>query len=357
MSNENQTWYGLGEKNAQGQVEISIYDEIGFWGVSASEFIRDVKAASAGSTGVLLRINSPGGEVYDGLAIYNYLKGLDVPLTAMVDGIAASMASIVLMAADVIIVPENAFVMIHNPWAVRMGDADEMRKGADLLEKMGDSLASIYAERSGKDVADILALMNDDTYMTGAEAVELGFADFTSDAVQMAANMNLGKLTDIPAGLSQQIAEAREMSEIAEVKAELAMITTERDELSAKVIEATAAIEGHAEAVDAARNEAETVGADGMIARVGVVAEKYDAEFAVAHAAKTDAELATLWDEVKAQGADGVGSEGTTGLEGNVEFDYAARVAELKAEGKSAHEAHKAAKVEQSAIKPQTKKD
>lgn len=357
MSNEKQTWYGLGEKNAQGQVEISIYDEIGFWGVSASEFIRDVKAASAGSTGVLLRINSPGGEVYDGLAIYNYLNGMDIPVTAMVDGIAASMASVVLMAADVIIVPENAFVMIHNPWGFRMGDADEMRKGADLLEKMGDSLASIYAERTGKEQSDIVAMMNDDTYMTGSEAVELGFADFTSDAVEMAANMNLGSLRDIPAGLSQQIMEAKEMSELAEVKTELASIKAERDELDAKVIDATATIEGHDGAIEAARNEAETVGADGMIARVGVLAEKYDAEFAVAHAAKTDAELATLWDEVKAQGSEGVTSEGTTGLEGVVEFDYAARVNELKAEGKSAHEAHKAAKVEQSAIKPQTKKD
>lgn len=350
MSNEKQTWYGLGEKNAQGQVEVSIYDEIGFWGVSASEFIRDVKAASAGSTGVLLRINSPGGEVYDGLAIYNYLKGLDVPLTAMVDGIAASMASIVLMAADVIIVPENAFVMIHNPWGVRMGDADEMRKGADLLEKMGDSLASIYAERSGKDVADILALMNEDTYMTGSEAVELGFADFTSEAVEMAANMNLGSLRDIPAGLSQQIAEAREMSELADIKATLTKVETERDEFSAKVETLEAEKTGQAEVIEAARNEAETVGADGMIARVGVVAEKYDAEFAVAHAAKTDAELATLWDEVKAQGSDGVKSEGTTGLEGKVEFDYAARVAELKAEGKSAFKAHDQAKKEQRAL-------
>lgn len=175
---------------------ISIYDEIGAWGVSASDFISDLK--SLGDVSDLeIHINSAGGNVFDGMAIYNNLKSHKAQKTVYVDGLAASMASVIAMAGDLIVMPENSMMMIHNPWTMAAGDAEELRKNADLLDQVKKSLITAY-RRSGKSDQEISDIMDAETWYTGSEAVEQGFADETTEAVAIAASFDLSKFGNVP---------------------------------------------------------------------------------------------------------------------------------------------------------------
>jgi len=181
------TWYQIQAKSNQPKAaEISIHDEIGLWGVSASAFMRDLRGMGELDE-IHLSIHSPGGDVLDGWAIYNSLKNSKAKITARVEGLAASMASVILMAADTVEIPENAYVMIHNPWGLAIGDADEMRDTADLLDKLGNGLVNAYASRTGNSEKDIREMMDAETWMDGKEAVERGFADKLLDGVALSA--------------------------------------------------------------------------------------------------------------------------------------------------------------------------
>lgn len=185
-------WYEM-KGLASGAAEIYIYDEIGYWGVTAKEFARDLKEIKA-TDSITLRINSPGGSVTDGIAIYNLLKNHQAQVNVHIDGLAASMASIIAMAGDTITMPENALMMIHNPWGHAMGDSEEMRKTADVLDKMKKALLSAYANKSGRSDEELDELMTAETWMTGAEAVEMGFADQVTDEVMLAASFDVSKI-------------------------------------------------------------------------------------------------------------------------------------------------------------------
>jgi len=124
-----------------------------------------------------VHINSGGGYVFEGLAIYNFLVGLEAQVNVYIDGIAASMASAIAMAGDNVFMPENAIMMIHNPWDVSIGDAESLRKDADTLDKVKNSLITIYRDRTGMDESEISALMDDETYLTAQEALDYGFID------------------------------------------------------------------------------------------------------------------------------------------------------------------------------------
>lgn len=178
-----------GAKPEDGEVcEMSIYDEIGGWGISAKHFIAEIKNSKAKT--VHMRINSPGGSVFEGLAIYNFLKSVkDKTITCQIDGVAASMASIVALAASKISMPTNAYMMIHQPFSgfADGANAGEMRKQADLLDQFAGSLANIYSARSGKTPEECLALMEAETWMDGKTAKEMGFADEVIGEVEMAA--------------------------------------------------------------------------------------------------------------------------------------------------------------------------
>jgi ATP-dependent Clp endopeptidase proteolytic subunit ClpP len=147
-----------------------------WWGdeVTPAAFREELKNHSGDLT---VRINSPGGDVYAGLSIYNALVEHDGKVTVKVDGIAASIASLVAMAGDTIVMNPGAMMMVHKPWTVAMGNADDMKEAAEYLEKVGSSLAPIYAERTGKTEDEINVLLDAETWMTASEAVELGFAD------------------------------------------------------------------------------------------------------------------------------------------------------------------------------------
>jgi len=160
---------------ANGEAEVVLYDEIGFWGITAEDFkkqIDDIKAKT-----IHLRINSPGGDVFDGLAIHNALREHDAKVITHIDGVAASMASVVAMAGDEILMADNAFMMLHEPWSLAMGNAEDLRKEADLLEKVSGSLHSVYEARTGADAEQVSTWMTDETWLTAAEAKTAGFVD------------------------------------------------------------------------------------------------------------------------------------------------------------------------------------
>lgn len=181
------TWYSIkAQAGDPSTASISIHDEIGAWGVSAKQFINDLRALGPVQT-INLSIHSPGGEVFDGIAIYNALKNHPATVNATIEGIAASMASVIAMAADSISIPSNAFLMIHNPSGMVWGDAEDMQDMAALLNKLRDSLLSAYTTKTGMTEASIIEMMDAETWLTGKEAVEMGFADVLTDEVKAAA--------------------------------------------------------------------------------------------------------------------------------------------------------------------------
>ena len=174
---------------------LSIYDEIGFWGVQAKDFIRDLGAVSAKVLNV--EINSPGGDVFAGLAIYNALRASGKEIVVKVMGVAASAASLIAMAGDKIVMPKNTFMMVHNPWSFAIGNAEELRETADTLDKIGDSLLKTYVARTGKSEDEIKPLLAKDTWLTADEALEMGFATEVVDNLEAKAKFDLER-ADLP---------------------------------------------------------------------------------------------------------------------------------------------------------------
>jgi ATP-dependent Clp protease, protease subunit len=195
------SWFDIQAKN--GRAEIVIFDEIGTGGISAKAFNDQLKALGDVQS-ITLRINSPGGDVFDGTAIYNMLKRHPARVEVTVDGIAASIASVIAMAGDRIIMPENSMLMIHNPWGGVIGEADDMRDMAEALEKIKVSILSAY-RRSGKSDEKISALMDAETWLSAQEAVAAGFADEMIPAVKVAALFDLSKFANPPRIVPQAV--------------------------------------------------------------------------------------------------------------------------------------------------------
>ena len=192
-------WYEVKASAEAGEdAVIDIYDGIGMFGVTAKDFNRDMKAVLAKDAPVAVHINSPGGDVFDGLAIYNMLKEHQGQVTVHIDGLAASIATVVAMAGDEIIIPENAMMMIHNPMSGAFGDAQKLSQVIDVLDKIKASMVGIYSARTGRSAEDVRADMDAETWLTGAEAVALGYADATSAPVRLAASYNIRAYQHIP---------------------------------------------------------------------------------------------------------------------------------------------------------------
>jgi ATP-dependent Clp endopeptidase proteolytic subunit ClpP len=193
------TWYSIKAQNG-GEIEIDIFDEIGFWGVTAKDFITDLKKYPDAKS-ITLRLNSYGGEVFDGVAIYNALKRHPANLTVVVYGVAASIASVIAMAGDRVVMPENTYLFVHDPLALVIGDAADMRDMADALDKIAAGLISSYVAKTGQDASQIRKWMNEDTWFTAAEALAAGLADEVTSAVKIAANATLSRFKNLPAPL------------------------------------------------------------------------------------------------------------------------------------------------------------
>ena len=189
-------WYQLKVNSDSGEVEALIYGDIG-WDVSAEDFIKEVKSLNPSS--LSLRINSFGGSVFEGLAIYNYLKGASFDVTCHIDGLAASAASVIACSGKVVM-PKNAFFMIHNPSSMVAGESGDMRKQADVMDKIRDSIVSVYHEKSGLSNDEIIAMMDAETWLNGEQAKEKGFCDEVIGPVENFKRFNVsGIYENIPA--------------------------------------------------------------------------------------------------------------------------------------------------------------
>lgn len=188
------SWYSI-KALSRGTAEVLLYDEIGAWGISAQQFARDLKALGDLQR-IDLRVHSPGGDVFEGTAIYNLLKHHPARVEGYVDGLAASMATVILMACDVVHIPENALMMVHKPWGITGGDADDMRRYVELLDKIEDTMVMAYAGKTGKSADEIKSLLKEETWMTGREAVEAGFADQLTESLAAAAHLNSKRMQE-----------------------------------------------------------------------------------------------------------------------------------------------------------------
>lgn len=174
------SWYRIRNAGKSGVATVYIYSDIGMWGISASQFAREFNDIDAET--IDLRINSNGGEVFEGLAMHNVIRNHPAHVIAHVDGICASAATLPMLAADEVRIAANAYVMIHNPhveWA--SGEAKQLRKQADLLDQLRDTLVNIYVEGTGGDEADIREMVEAETWLTAEQAVAAGFADAVTD--------------------------------------------------------------------------------------------------------------------------------------------------------------------------------
>jgi ATP-dependent Clp protease protease subunit len=169
--------------------EIYIYQDIGdgwFGGITAQSFADALKELGAVDT-LDIYVNSPGGSVFDGVAIYNQLKRVKAQKTVHIDGIAASIASIICMAGDKIVCASNAMMMIHDPWGMCVGTAEDMRANAATLDQIRDTLLDTYVARTKGDKAKISQMMSDETWMKAEDAKAQGFVDeIESDAMEPA---------------------------------------------------------------------------------------------------------------------------------------------------------------------------
>ncbi|HIE5766517.1 TPA: ClpP-like prohead protease/major capsid protein fusion protein [Proteus mirabilis] len=202
----NKSWFRMQAKEDQ-TADIYIYDEIGGWGISARRFTEDL--ISLGNLShINLHIHSPGGEVFDGIAIYNQLKNHSATITVYIDGLAASMASVIAMVGDTVIMPKNAMMMIHKPWGVSWGDANDMREYADLLDKLENVLIPAYVAKTGKTTEEITAMLEQETWLDGDECVEHGFADKVIEPVKAMASLTskrIEEFSSMPSAIKNQI--------------------------------------------------------------------------------------------------------------------------------------------------------
>ena len=162
-------------ENKADESTVYIYDEISWFGVDANAFVKDFDAIT--SKTIHLRVNSPGGSIFDGLSIFNTINRHKSKVIAHVDGLAASIASVIVLAADEVLMAKNAFFMIHEAWSMVIGTAEDMRQEADLLEKVSGSIVQAYVDKSGKKESEILDFMAEETWFTADEALKGGFID------------------------------------------------------------------------------------------------------------------------------------------------------------------------------------
>lgn len=195
-------------------LELAIYGDIGenFWtgeGITPASVKSEIDKAGKFSA-ISVRINSTGGSVFDGVAIYNLLRAQNRPVAVSIDGIAASIASIIAMAGDTITMGKGALMMVHSPWSMMAGSATELRQMADSLDTIGASMADIYVAKSGKSKDEVLAIMATETWMSAEDAVSNGFATDIAqgDAKARAAARGfpmLARLKNVPEALKSSV--------------------------------------------------------------------------------------------------------------------------------------------------------
>ena len=188
--------------NKADHAEVLISGPIGgsFWddsGMTEKAFL-DALADIPKGKPLVIGVNSEGGSIQDGLGIFNAIKRWEGPTTARIDGYAVSIASVIPLAAQRVISPKSSIWMIHEPWMVAQGNAEDMRKAADVLEKHGETLASIYESETGMSAEEVRAKMKSETWFRGDEAVALGFADESPDGAVALNSFDATKFSNVP---------------------------------------------------------------------------------------------------------------------------------------------------------------
>lgn len=218
--------------------EIWLYEQVGqsFWGegISAKQFQKELTALGKVTT-INVRINSPGGDVFEGFAIYNQLQQHPAKIEVDVDGLAASIASIIAMAADPghLRIARNAMLMIHNPQGGSYGDERELLRVANLLKTVKGNLADTYVARSANKRADVEAWMDDETWFTAEDAVAHGFADAVSTEQAVMACFDPQHFRNAPMALKRALANAVPQPELAIRRQRLAAMRDRRTALGA----------------------------------------------------------------------------------------------------------------------------
>lgn len=191
------SWYTFqasGETEQQ-TIEVFVYGEIGTWGVSANQFVQDLRAMDDGASPVIVAFNSIGGDLFDGLAIHNALSRLGERCTGRIDALAASAASVAVCGAHRVVIAANAMLMIHNPYTFTGGDAEDFRRVADVLDQTLEAIIAAYKSKAPDiDEAELRRMVNAETWLTANEAVALGLADEVGDGLKVKACLGQGNV-------------------------------------------------------------------------------------------------------------------------------------------------------------------
>ncbi|MEO8640390.1 head maturation protease, ClpP-related [Pseudomonas sp.] len=214
---QDKTWYAVhasGEA-AERVIEVFVYGEIGAWGITANQFVQDLRAMDDGVSEVIAAFNSVGGDLFDGLAMHNALKRLGERCTGRIDALAASAASVAVCGAHRVVIAANAILMIHNPWTYAAGDAEDFRKVADVLDQTMEAIIAAYkAKAPDIDEVELRRLVAAETWLTANEALALGLADEIGDGVKVKACLGQGAVLQryqhAPAELLAQLDEPPE---------------------------------------------------------------------------------------------------------------------------------------------------
>ncbi|WP_218723569.1 head maturation protease, ClpP-related [Pseudomonas bubulae] len=194
---QNKHWYSLkasGEAETR-SIEVYVYGEIGTWGITANQFVRDLAAMDDGVSPIVVAFNSIGGDLFDGLAIHNALSRLGERCTGRVDALAASAASVAVCGAHKVVIASNAMLMIHNPWTYASGDAEDLRKVATALDQAMEAIIAAYKSKAPDiDEVELRRLVNAETWLTASEAVALGLADEVGEGLTVKACVGQGSV-------------------------------------------------------------------------------------------------------------------------------------------------------------------
>lgn len=217
-------WYRIVRNQADtGTTEIYLFDEVGYFGVTAQDFVRDLQGVQ--TPRIDLHISSPGGDVFDGIAIYESLRTHTAEVTTHVDSLAASIASVIAMAGDTRMIAPAGTMMVHDGHGIAIGNAADMREMADLLDRTSNTIAGVYAARAGGDVAAWREAMQAETWYSAAEAVDAGLAtevaSDAADAPAAAASFDLSIYSyagrqQAPAPVIQPAADEVDLSSVTE---------------------------------------------------------------------------------------------------------------------------------------------
>lgn len=280
------TWYTIeANKKKKKYYNVFILDEIGLFGVSARNFIKDLNEVEAEV--INLHVDSPGGSITDGIAIYNALRAHPAQVDVYIDGIAASIASIIILAGDNVYIPENAGVFTHLPMLsdMEMPNRNDLDEGIEILGRFEKILTNIYTKHTGADDETVKGWMEKDTWFWGQEAVEAGFASEVVEKVSIAAKYDLEQynfngLHPVAQDVVETITQTNEEVIMTDDKT-VDSLQVEIEAKDSQIAQLSAVVESIPEQIDEARDEAVDSAMTAENSRkesILAVSEKYDVD-------------------------------------------------------------------------------